>query len=83
MKELKMFKTGQFIVDKDTNQVYKIVKITKIGCQRCYILRPKGKRNDYDDQEYSIPYVNENFILAKNKKPSIDEAIDLIIKGKL
>ena len=61
-----MFKKGQFIKDKDTNRVYKVIRITNdLGHNRVYVLRPKGKRNDDEDIEERVDYVNNEYILDK------------------
>ena len=61
-----MFKKGQFIKDKDTNRVYKVIKITNdLGHNRGYVLRPKGKRKDDEDIEERVDYVNNEYILDK------------------
>ena len=61
-----MFKKGQFIKMIGTTNVYKIVRITKdLGNNRVYILRPKGKRNDDEDFEERVCYVNNEYILDK------------------
>jgi predicted patatin/cPLA2 family phospholipase len=61
-----MFKKGQFIKDKDTNRVYKVIKITNdLGHNRVYVLRPKGKRKDDEDIEERVDYVNNEYILDK------------------
>lgn len=58
-----MFKKGQFIKDKDTNRVYKVIRITNdLGHNRVYVLRPKGKRKDDEDIEERADYVNEENI---------------------
>ena len=61
-----MFKKGQFIKDKDTNRVYKVIRITNdLGHNRVYVLRPKGKRKDDEDIEERVDYVNNEYILDK------------------
>ena len=61
-----MFKKGQFIKDKDTNRVYKVIRITNdLGHNRVYVLRPKGKRKDDEDFEERVCYVNNEYILDK------------------
>lgn len=61
-----MFKKGQFIKDKDINRVYKVIRITNdLGHNRVYVLRPKGKRNDDEDFEERVDYVNNEYILEK------------------
>ena len=71
-----MFKKGQFIKDKDTNRIFKIIKITNdLGNNRVYILRPKGKRKDDEDFEERVDYVNKEYIL--DKKHSTKEMKDI------
>lgn len=61
-----MFKKGQFIKMIGTTNVYKIVRITNdLGNNRVYVLRPKGKRNDDEDFEERVDYVNNEYILEK------------------
>ena len=61
-----MFKKGQFIKMIGTTNVYKIVRITNdLGNNRVYVLRPKGKRNDDEDFEERVCYVNKEYILDK------------------
>lgn len=71
-----MFKKGQFIKDKDTNRVYKVIKITNdLGHNRVYVLRPKGKRKDDEDIEERVDYVNNEYIL--DKKHTMREMKDI------
>ena len=71
-----MFKKGQFIKDKDTNRVYKVIRITNdLGHNRVYVLRPKGKRNDDEDFEELVNYVNNEYIL--DKKHTMREMKDI------
>lgn len=83
MKGSKMFKKGDFIVDKDNKiDVYKVIKLTyDLGHNRIYILRPKGFRNDRYDREYNVRYVNQNFILVKDRKFTLMEALQFMAKG--
>jgi hypothetical protein len=63
-----MFLKGQFIRIKGGDIVYKVVGKTKIGCDRCYILRPKGARSDKYDFEENISYVNREYELVQRRK---------------
>lgn len=71
-----MFKKGQFIKDKDTNRVYKVIRITNdLGHNRVYVLRPKGKRKNDEDIEERVDYVNNEYIL--DKKHTMREMKDI------
>lgn len=71
-----MFKKGQFIKMIGTTNVYKIVRITNdLGHNRVYVLRPKGKRNDDEDIEERVDYVNNEYIL--DKKHNMKEMKDI------
>ena len=78
-----MFKKGQFIKMIGTTNVYKVIRIAKdLGNNRVYILRPKGKRNDDEDIEERVDYVNNEYIL--DKKHSMKEMMDIhefLLKG--
>lgn len=71
-----MFKKGQFIKSIGTTNVYKVIGITKdLGHNRVYVLRPKGKRNDDEDIEERVDYVNKEYIL--DKKYTMKEMKDI------
>ena len=71
-----MFKKGQFIKMIGTTNVYKIVRINNdLGHNRVYVLRPKGKRNDDEDIEERVDYVNKEYIL--DKKYTMNEMKDI------
>ena len=71
-----MFKKGQFIKMIGPTNVYKIVRITNdLGHNRVYVLRPKGKRNDDEDIEERVDYVNKEYIL--DKKHTMREMKDI------
>jgi len=74
-----MFKKGQFIRNKGCETVYKIIGIEKSGCDRCYVLRPKGSRSDKYDFDEPVKYVNQEYELINKKlSPLPDDYHDLL-----